>query len=357
MKRSFGPDAVRAAAAVGVLSVHFYLNSGFYELPVAGGVMTASTALRMAFLTAVPMFLMLSGWLCCHQTWTPRYYLRLLPVLLTYLVCSAGCLVFRRFYLGEEIVFLGALRRILEFSAAPYSWYIEMYIGLFLLQPLLNAGFSALPERGKLALTVSLFAITSLPLVTNSVYHILPAWWTNFYPVAYYILGAYLREKPLRCRSGWLWLGWLGVAAVHAAVQRWLYPGEPMVITALVSRGGPGVFVESLCLFSLLMRSDDARAPRAWQWIVRRIAALSLPMYLLSYITDRLLYPRLAAAVPDGVRRQLLLPLAVLLNLVGSGVLAQLCEWLTAGLQALLPQKWKYHSSGSSVQAPEKQKN
>ncbi len=348
---------MRAAAAVGVLSVHFYLNSGFYELPVEGGVMLASTALRMAFLTAVPMFLMLSGWLCCHQTWSARYYLRVIPVLLTYLLCCAACLVFRRFYLGEEIILLGALRRILDFSAAPYGWYIEMYLGLFLLQPLLNAGFSALPERGKLALTVSLFAITALPLVTNTVYAILPAWWTGFYPVAYYILGAYLRERPLRCRSGWLWLGWLGVAALHAAVQRWLYPGEPMVVTALNSRGGPGVFVESLCLFSLLMRADDARAPRAWQWIVRRIAALSLPMYLLSYITDRLLYPRLAAAVPDGVRRQMFLPLAVLLSLVGSGVLAQLCDWAVRGIQALLPQKWNYHSSGSSVQAPEKQKN
>lgn len=354
MKRQFGPDAVRAAAAMMVLSVHFYLNGGFYQLPVEGGVMFASAVLRMAFVTAVPLFLLLSGWLCCRQTWSPRYYLRLIPVLLTYLLCSAACLVFRRFYLGQEIILLGAFRRILEFSAVPYSWYVEMYIGLFLLIPLLNAGWNALPERGKPVVALSLFAITSLPLLTNSVYHILPASWTSFYPVAYYIVGAYLRERPLRCRSVWLWLGWLGVAAVYAAAQYRLYPGQPMVVTGLNSRGGTGVFIEAVCLFSLLMRCTGERLPRAGRWLVRRIAANALPMYMLSYIVDQLFYPRLVAAVPDGVRRQLFLPLAVLLSLLCSGALAQLCSWAVRGIQAVLPKSWSYQKTGSNVQAPEK---
>lgn len=102
-KRSFGLDLVRAAAGVLVLSVHFFLNNGFYQTPAAGGTMLLACMARMLCMTCVPLFLVLTGYTCIHREWSKAYYRKLLPVLLTYLGASGICLVFRVAVLKEAI--------------------------------------------------------------------------------------------------------------------------------------------------------------------------------------------------------------------------------------------------------------
>ena len=99
---------------------------------------------RMAHMTCVPLFMMLTGWLCIDRRWSPGYYRKLLPTLLVYGL--AGCLrmLFSAVWMGIGITPLSAVHRLLDFNAAPYGWYIEMYIGLFLPSPFLNAAWKGL---------------------------------------------------------------------------------------------------------------------------------------------------------------------------------------------------------------------
>ena len=96
---------------------------------------------------------------------------------------------------------------ILDFSADSYAWYIEMYIGLFLIIPFLNILWNNLNDVGRKWLIITLLGLTALPSLLNCwdllslgdktrVYSaIVPDYWETLYPITYYFLGAYLKEE------------------------------------------------------------------------------------------------------------------------------------------------------------------
>ena len=214
-QREFGLDLARAAAVILVLSVHFFLNGGYYDLPLQGVGMMVASMVRMACMTCVPLFIMLTGWLCINRRWSLGYFLKLLPILLTYVLTGCMCMVFSAVWTGTEITPMDAVRRFLNFSAAPYGWYLEVYLALFLLAPLLNAVWRALSGgRRQLVLVIALMAVTAVPALLNLRTQLVPDWIANIYPLAYYFLGAWLREHPVKGRAWMLILGWLGLSAL-----------------------------------------------------------------------------------------------------------------------------------------------
>ena len=159
-KRDLNLDLIRAAAVTMVVAVHFFLNCGFYETPLTGFRMVAATAVRTLLMVCVPLFLLLTGYLRAGKAWSPGYYRGLGRILLTYLLCSLICLAFRTVYLREALSAMDYLRGILHFSGAPYGWYVEMFVGLYLLSPFLNAMWSALDERAKTALLLACYLVS-----------------------------------------------------------------------------------------------------------------------------------------------------------------------------------------------------
>lgn len=340
-KRDYGLDLIRAAAAALVLAVHFFMNIGYFSVPFSGAAMAAGAVARMVCMPCVPLFLVLTGYLCIERKWSGRYYLGLVPILLTYLLVAVACLVFRLGLQGEQYGLVTVILMVLDFGAAPYGWYVEMYIGLFLLSPFLNAAWQALHDRARLALVITLVVLTSLPAVTNAVGPILPDWWLRIYPLTYYFVGAWLREHPLRWKSVWLLAGWL-IPAVVAGIgqyfaQNLLIPGTPFQVGEVNYWASLFTLAETVCLFSLLHRCDGARCPGLVRWCVSRVAKLSLPLYLISYITDQIIYPVLNSGIASVPRRLAFLPVMVLISLVCSGIMAQLIDWAVKALMKLLP--------------------
>ena len=340
-ERNFSLDAVRAGAAILVIAVHFFLHTGFYDLPLTGPVMAMSAWLRMAFMPCVPLFLMLSGYFCAERRWSRRYPLGLIPVLLTYLLCGTVCLLFRVFYMKEPVggVF-GAMKQYLAFAAAPYGWYVAMYVGLFLLMPFLNALWRGLDIPGRRALLPVLFLLVSLPTITNLFFQILPDWWLNLYPAAYYLLGVRLREMPermSRLRGGWLLLIWLALAAAAAAL-RWAFAGGgTFTWTSYTDYNSVFVAGEAVCAFLLLRRCRGGRLAKMLRSAISRIAQISLPVFLLSYIFDALFYPVLNNRIQTLQGRLPFLPLMVLLILLCSSALGELVDLAAKGLLRLMP--------------------
>ena len=344
-QRYYGIDLARAVAISLVLAVHSFLYNGFYDAPLQGFGMAVGTILRMAFISAVPMFLLLTGYLCVGRKWSKGYYRKLLPVLLTYLLASVVCLAFRMLWLKEEITVLGIFRRILDFSAAPYGWYMEMYIGLFLLMPFLNTAWHVLEERGKKVLLVTLIVMTALPPLVNLYYQIIPDWWTGIYPLTYYALGAWLREHPVKRGKGWLLLGWIGLAAVAGlvqyAAQQALRPGQPFYSWDYNYRASLLTLAQTVCLFSALRQFDGSRTPAPVRWCISRVARLTLPIYLLSYITDVLIYRVLCKDVPTVIGRMCFLPVTVLIGLAVAGLAAWALDWVVNTIVKRLPDEKK----------------
>ena len=219
VKRSPAPDLIRILAFVFVVSVHFFLNNGFYLQTVAGKRMFFMVLLLSLFIICVPLFITLSGYLLRKKKLEKSYYKRIVKIIITYILASLFCVGYSIVFLEQDLTIKNIVLNILNFSAAPYAWYIEMYLGLFLLIPFLNIVYDAMPsQKWKIWLVITFVILTSLPSVLN-VYNLnaldwwmlpssssdmdqlIPAWWQPMYPITYYYIGCYLSEYGLKIKK------------------------------------------------------------------------------------------------------------------------------------------------------------
>ncbi len=326
-KRDFGLDAVRCLALVLVMITHSIIKSEAYDYT---GVQASWVATMVVFYlshSSVPLFLLLSGYLCGKKELCGKYFTKLPSVLIPYVVISLLCLADAVFRQGDTG--LGPLLwiyQILSFTANGYAWYVEMYVGLFLLIPFLNILYHALetPKR-KLSLLVVLTIMTMLPDVVSCfgtheiLTDVLPDYWNICYPVTYYFLGMMLREYGDRLRGKICWgllaLGWL-FPAVTCVVRSWLtdsYRGGNTFNTF----GCLFTALAAIALFQLVRRLPQKG--RAVGAIAANISKSSLEMYLCSYLFDMIFYSYLSLPFPA----------MVVLTFCGSWALAQIVRLVT----------------------------
>lgn len=93
-ERNINLDLIRCVAVIFVISVHFCLNSGFYELTCSGMRMLIMCILRTAFITCVPLFLMLTGYLMNKKELTLSYYKGIKRTYCIYVLVCICCLLF-----------------------------------------------------------------------------------------------------------------------------------------------------------------------------------------------------------------------------------------------------------------------
>lgn len=326
-------DLIRAVASWLVVSVHFFLGIAYYYEPLQGGGMLLMSILRMACMTCVPLFLLLTGYLNCHKKLSGRYYLGIVRILLTYLLCSGVGLFFRWHWLGEPMSPRIALGMILDFSGAATGWYIEMYIGLFLLIPFLNMLWTGAEEkRSRQWLVLTMVALTALPALTNVYHSILPDWWKLTYPLCYYFLGAYARTYQPKPR--W-YLALLGVVGAAGLGGLWVFcvdHGQMFQGGGYTDWGGPTVMFSACCLFLLLRQIPVKRWPGWLRWLVRKGAELSLGIYLVGWCFDNRYYRMLWTVEPVTLDRLKWYPVMALAVYLSSALVAQVVEWLRRGL-------------------------
>lgn len=339
-KRDANLDLIRALAVFFTVGMHFMDNSGIYDIEIRGALPVATAMLRMLFTACVPMFLMLSGFLCHKRTLSKRYYLSVLRILETYLVASALCLIYRAVFTEEEIGLRYVVGSVLNFYASGYAWYVMLYMGLFLMMPFLNLMFHGLETgRQRLVLIASFFVLSHLPTLLNVRVQLLSVWWKNLYPITYYLTGAYLsvyRPKRRAGQTAGLLLVLLGVCVLF---NRLAY--GPMGTGMIgVTYDHVEVYAVSVLCFVLLLGVPAVRFPAGLQRGIEWVSRLSFAAYLMSWVSDGLLYPAFVRLAPDFLQR---LPWAIpltALSLAFALLLAQIVEWLVRpldrGIRALL---------------------
>jgi surface polysaccharide O-acyltransferase-like enzyme len=137
-ERNINADLIRSLAIFFVIGVHFWLNSGLYSEIIIGKRMLIALFFRSVFITCVPLFMLLTGYLMNNHLLSKKYYKGIMKIITIYLTASIICLLFTKYYLYIPISIKNSILSVLSFSAAPYSWYIEMYLGFFLLIPFIN---------------------------------------------------------------------------------------------------------------------------------------------------------------------------------------------------------------------------
>lgn len=201
-----GPDLIRVIGLLFVNCLHSFLYNGFYYEEQTGLVMWGANTMRWIFFGANGIFMMLTGYLKTNKPWNKRYYRGLLPVLVGYTLTCVISYPIRHFVLGEKLTLIQWLVNYITFSN--YSWYIEMYIGLIFISPLLNLALDALGDgRRQLMAVVTLFVMTALPSITSL--QLIPQWWTGMYPATYYLIGAWIKRNQPKIKPGIALIGLL----------------------------------------------------------------------------------------------------------------------------------------------------
>ena len=186
-----GPDLFRILGLLFVNSLHACLYNGFYSLPQTGVDVWIANSFRWLFYGCNAMFMLLTGYLRSTKTWKKGYYRSLLTVLVGYVLTCILSYPIRHFLLGETEPIKEWIKKFVTFSN--YSWYVEMYIGLFLISPILNAGLQHINDRRQLLLFAgSCVFVTSMHSITST--DLIPNYWSAMYPVTLYILGGVIRK-------------------------------------------------------------------------------------------------------------------------------------------------------------------
>ncbi|MEG2784383.1 MAG: acyltransferase family protein [Lachnospiraceae bacterium] len=309
-KRNINLDIIRCIAIFSVISVHFFLKIDFYNTPIVGKRMYLMSIMRTFFMICVPLFLLLTGYLMNKKTMSKRYYWGIHRILVIYVLASICCILLTVFYLKKEVGFKQTIWSILDFSAAPYSWYINMYIGLFLLIPFLNILYWGLEkQKYKQWLICTLLLLTMFPSICNTgwwtaltsggaIHQVVPDWWGGIYPITYYYIGAYLKEYDWKLGKKLNLFLLVGAVLLFGTLNFYRSYGVAYVLDTFTAFEGAQSVCIAVLLFVFIKHLNCEKVPRWLNKIIVIVSEVSMGTYLLSWIFDMVVYSKINQMVP-----------------------------------------------------------
>lgn len=352
-KRNIGLDLTRIFAFLSVISVHFFLNTGFYKIPLRGKRMFILATLRTSFMVCVPLFLLLTGYLVSAKKIPleignlKKYYKKIIPVLLSYAIgMTVIFAIYRlrgdRSYNLQKLVF-GIL------GYKEYSWYVNMYIGLFLLSPFLTNIWASIGDKKTHLALIAVFSLltvgptvfnvndlTSLKAIfaaydDNKINHLLPGWWYNIYPLTYFFLGAYLRTYVdfKKLRPAKVFLALILIIFASSAYNIWRSHGGSFQIRLWNSWGSLQNTASSICVFILINTLAPERVNEKIERFLAYISKLTFAAYILSALSDKLVYSFVNSNLGSVKESMPYLPIIILSSATLALVMAAGVEFLT----------------------------
>lgn len=339
--RFAGIDIVKITACFLVVSIHFFLNSGFYTMPITPRVGTVAIYGRWIAYNSVPLFMITTGFLMKNKKLSGKYYLGAVRVLCIYIVISLICVIFNKCFFHLEYTGWQIIRGLFMYSDAKYAWYVEYYFTIFLLIPFLNAGYQAMETRGKK--TALLVTVILLTMISQTFYigtdrvnqiRIFPGYFNHCYPIGYYFIGAYIREfPPKRDLIHKIVFVIIALIALFYVSNITLYQSlkNTEKNTAWLSwhnddYGAWPTVVMSTMIF-LLLYDIQIKNPRTVR-ILSTLSNATFAAYLISYIYDAIAYKILIEKVTEVPRRFWYAPIVVLFVFTCSMLSGLLLQWL-----------------------------
>ncbi len=357
-KRDSSLDIVRIVAVFTVLSVHFFLHNGFYSQPVNNWPMYIMTGMRTLFSICVPMFMMLTGYLMSHKKLSKSYYKGIAKTLVVFVLITIVCMVYKAVHNHEVYRWQDFIFDTLDFTGANYSWYIEMYIGLFLIAPFLNLAYHKLETRNrKLVLIWTMIFLTVIPTLLN-IYNfeslewwgtptssdefakLCPAWWTGIYPITFYFTGCYVREYGIKLKTKSM-LALLAVSLfLFTCFNIFRSYNVGFKSGTYVYWSGFEPYVLTVLIFTLLTRIKTQNLNNGAKFVLWKLSDLALGIYLLSYIFDEMIYAELNKAVPIMTDRLpyyfVTVPLCFICAAISSLIINIIAKYIIYGFQKLV---------------------
>ena len=364
-RRDSSMDLIRIVAVFLVMSVHFLFHTyahnpaingtdGFYHLTVEGlgpidGIIQAIQQgdgsllhgplwflmifMKTLFSCCVPLFMILTGYLMSKKTLSRKYYNGIRKTLIIFVLATFACMFFKSifetkaakdaFFAFDFGTMFDAIHKtgkyelknyilsIFDFTGANYSWYVEMYIGLFLMAPFLNLAYNKLKTKRKkqvlvgtfifLMILPSLFNIFQFnsaewwlnPAKDGTYQKLIPAFWAAAYPLAFYFTGCYIREYGIKLKTRSMLPLFCILLFLFTAFNFYRSYGEKFQSGIWVYWYGFEPFILSVMIFVMLSRLKANEWKKPVRVALWKVSDLTFGMYLLSFIFDKIIYTNL----------------------------------------------------------------
>lgn len=345
-QRDLRLDLIRIFSFFTVVGVHFFLNSGFYNQTVTGKKMLAMCTIRSFFIICVPMFITLTGYLMNKKQLSKTYYKGIVKTIIIYLICSIIYSVYRTIYLNDELTIKSFLTSVLNFRGTSYSWYIEMYIGLFLIIPFLNLIFNNLKDKKEAKLLlITLIILIGIPSVINifnfdswewwqtpsmskKYIKLFPSWWSSVYPIFYYFLGAYLSKYKINLSKRWNIILIIVLVILDGLFNFYRSYGANYVKGTWNNYSSLIIMINTFLVFNLLLNIKIKGNNKIIKNIFTILSNACLGAYLISCIFDEIYYDYLNNWIPKIKDRFIYAPIIVLCVFISSLLLSILINVL-----------------------------
>lgn len=306
-----GIDILKLIAIFFVAGIHTFLYDGFYNVPIRDRSFIVPIAFRWLTFTCVPIFMTATGYLMKNKKLSKGYYLGLTKIVVIYLLISIPCILSDRKYFDTEITPWTILKGYLEYSNAPYGWYVNYYIALFCLIPFLNLAFNGLENKKQricLVVTITLLTIFArsffLGFDFSEQSKLFPDYLNGMWPLAFYYTGAFIREyPPKKClQNKLIILMVLAISLIFITESTYIQSisnfdnNYQMLSWHFNDYGTYPVFIMSVCIFLLLF--DITVTNKKIIFVLRQLGNSTFAAYLISYIFDRKAYNDFIARYP-----------------------------------------------------------
>ena len=305
-KRLFGLDLIRAVAIVLVITIHAFANSYFHTYTINGLNSYILLCLRNICLICVPLFILLTGYLKYNKKLNKDHYKSLKKILIAYVLISIITVIFDITYQHNSFDFNKHILGIFNFTTISYAWYIEMYIGLFLLIPFLNIIYHNLKtKKHKQILIITILFLSSLPYtlynlkVLNTRIDVLPMYWKEIYIIGYYYIGMYIREYQPKINKILNILLILLVTIIQSLFMYVLAFNSTIEKTLILDYNSIFTFIIGVLIFVLLY--DINTNKEVIKKPIEVISNTTLEIYLFSYMFDIITYNYANRGVVDAV--------------------------------------------------------
>ncbi len=355
--RNSSLDIIRIVAVFTVISVHFFLHNGFYSQIVQGVPMYIACLMRTLFSVCVPLFMILTGYLMSKKTLSKKYYSGITKTLVVFVISTLACMIYKNIAENAVLDLKSFLLGTLDFTGANYSWYIEMYIGLFLIAPFLNLAYSKLKsKRQKQVLVGTMIFLTILPSLFN-IYNfqsaewwtnpttsdefskLIPSWWAGFYPVTYYFTGCYIKEYGFKIKTGTLFILFAIALFIFGTFNYFRSYGTYFKSGIYVYWYGFEPYILSVFLFTLLSRIKTDNFSVSLKTVLWKVSDLALGIYLISFVFDSLVYPILNKYIYTMTDRIpfyfITVPVVFILSAAASAIMNFIAKYIIIGFKHL----------------------
>ena len=347
-KRIFYLDLIRVIAVFLVITVHFFLRVDYYNIKLKGVSIYIGEIIRVIAMCCVPLFLILTGFLKNKCKLNKKYYLGIVRILVAYLIISIIEMLFKKFYLHESASIFLIIKSIFDYTGANYSWYVELYIGLFLLIPFVNALYKKLTKQERKYFIITLLFLTVFPSLFNTFditfsqgikefflsYNgqdkILPTFWDCLYPLTYYYIGCYLYDNRKKVYSVKKLLLIYVICMVLFGTINYIYNYNSTFRYIEITHNWNSIecVVNSVLVFLICQNCSFKKVPDLIKKLVSKLSEISFSTYLLSYVFDMIFYQMLNDNFIHFKDKLLFLPLIVIAVFICSNIAAFLIEIL-----------------------------